>query len=228
METLMELGTKIISIFEAIMGMDFVSEIIPMLIMWVIGGVLIYCAIVKDMEPTLLLPMGFGTILVNLPLAELVGVISEEVDRCSTITTGVELNGVDDRIEVCVNNLRLYSARYVDYIVTSSLRPLISEYIAVLVGVCVCVLKGGLKDGRKLSSELGCKTLLSRCVDCLLDTRNGTRIRLGDKKHYRILRVLTLTECLCLENVYEAETYLAGNYLCAVHLCHFTNSPFNN
>ena len=36
-------------------------------IMWVIGGVLIYLAIAKEMEPTLLLPMGFGAILVNLP-----------------------------------------------------------------------------------------------------------------------------------------------------------------
>ncbi len=38
-------------------------------IMWVIGGVLIYLAIAKEMEPTLLLPMGFGAILVNLPVA---------------------------------------------------------------------------------------------------------------------------------------------------------------
>ncbi len=37
-------------------------------IMWIIGGVLIYLAIAKEMEPTLLLPMGFGAILVNLPL----------------------------------------------------------------------------------------------------------------------------------------------------------------
>ena len=36
-------------------------------VMWVIGAVLIYLAIKKDMEPTLLLPMGFGAILVNLP-----------------------------------------------------------------------------------------------------------------------------------------------------------------
>ncbi len=41
----------------------------PMLVMWAIGGVLIYLAIVKQMEPTLLLPMGFGAILVNLPVA---------------------------------------------------------------------------------------------------------------------------------------------------------------
>lgn len=36
-------------------------------IMWIIGGILIYLAIKKDMEPTLLLPIGFGAILVNLP-----------------------------------------------------------------------------------------------------------------------------------------------------------------
>lgn len=36
-------------------------------IMWLIGGVLIYLGIVKQMEPALLLPMGFGAILVNLP-----------------------------------------------------------------------------------------------------------------------------------------------------------------
>lgn len=38
-------------------------------IMWAIGGVLIYLAIKKKMEPTLLLPLGFGTILVNIPLS---------------------------------------------------------------------------------------------------------------------------------------------------------------
>lgn len=42
-----------------------------MIVMWIIGGILIYLAIVKDYEPTLLLPMGFGAILVNLPNAEL-------------------------------------------------------------------------------------------------------------------------------------------------------------
>ena len=37
------------------------------IVMWAIGAILIYLAIKKDMEPTLLLPMGFGAILVNLP-----------------------------------------------------------------------------------------------------------------------------------------------------------------
>jgi len=78
MEILLEIWSKILALFDGTTSMDFTSEVIPMVIMWAFGGLLIYLAIAKDMEPTLLLPMGFGTILVNLPLAELVGVISEE------------------------------------------------------------------------------------------------------------------------------------------------------
>jgi oxaloacetate decarboxylase beta subunit len=44
-----------------------------MAVMWLIGGILIFLAIRKQMEPTLLLPLGFGTILVNLPLSGVVG-----------------------------------------------------------------------------------------------------------------------------------------------------------
>ena len=39
------------------------------LIMFAIGGILIYLAIARDYEPMLLLPMGFGAILVNLPFS---------------------------------------------------------------------------------------------------------------------------------------------------------------
>ncbi len=42
------------------------------LIMLLIGAILIYLAIAKDMEPTLLLPMGFGTLLVNIPGADVI------------------------------------------------------------------------------------------------------------------------------------------------------------
>lgn len=37
------------------------------IIMWIIGIILIYLAVKKKMEPALLLPLGFGTILINLP-----------------------------------------------------------------------------------------------------------------------------------------------------------------
>ena len=42
-----------------------------MLIMWAIGFTLIYLAIARQYEPLLLLPIGFGIILANLPLADL-------------------------------------------------------------------------------------------------------------------------------------------------------------
>ena len=38
-----------------------------MIVMWAIGGTMIWLAIDRGMEPTLLLPMGFGCILCNLP-----------------------------------------------------------------------------------------------------------------------------------------------------------------
>lgn len=44
-----------------------------MVLMWLIGALLIWLAIKKDFEPALLLPMGFGAIIVNLPLSGVLG-----------------------------------------------------------------------------------------------------------------------------------------------------------
>ena len=44
-----------------------------MVVMWVIGALLIWLAVKKDFEPALLLPMGFGAILVNLPYTGVLG-----------------------------------------------------------------------------------------------------------------------------------------------------------
>lgn len=43
------------------------------LLMFVIAGLLIYLAIAKDYEPMLLLPIGFGAILANIPLSSAIG-----------------------------------------------------------------------------------------------------------------------------------------------------------
>ena len=57
------------ALFENLM--DFAAGFLAgnwrMLVMWMIGGLLIFLAIKKDMEPSLLLPIGFGAILMNLP-----------------------------------------------------------------------------------------------------------------------------------------------------------------
>ena len=54
--------------FELLSGLIPSSFDWRQLVMWLIGGILIYLAIKKEMEPTLLLPIGFGAILVNLPV----------------------------------------------------------------------------------------------------------------------------------------------------------------
>ena len=71
-------------LYENILQMDW-----RYIVMWLIGGILIYLAIKKDMEPTLLLPIGFGAILVNLPNSGAITQIlengEEEVGALSTL-----------------------------------------------------------------------------------------------------------------------------------------------
>ena len=62
--------------FEHFLSMA-ATDWIKMLVMWVLGGLLIYLAIKRDMEPALLLPMGLGTILVNLPFS---GAVTQTIE----------------------------------------------------------------------------------------------------------------------------------------------------
>lgn len=51
-------------------------------VMWILGGILIYLAVKKEMEPSLLLPMGFGAILVNLPMS---GAVTQVYDGIAEV-----------------------------------------------------------------------------------------------------------------------------------------------
>lgn len=55
-------------LLQGIMGLN-----LGQLIMMAIGGFLIYLAIAKDYEPMLLLPIGFGAILANIPFSSAIG-----------------------------------------------------------------------------------------------------------------------------------------------------------
>ena len=77
METVIEFLQPL---FGNVVNLDY-----KQVIMWVIGGILIYLAVKKDMEPTLLLPMGFGAILVNLPLSGVVTQIHDGVEEIGVI-----------------------------------------------------------------------------------------------------------------------------------------------
>ena len=52
-------------------SMGFASITVGQTIMLIVSFVLLYLAIVKKFEPLLLLPIGFGMLLANLPLAGL-------------------------------------------------------------------------------------------------------------------------------------------------------------
>lgn len=65
---------------EEIMGFlleGFMAVTWQQLVMYAVGVVLIYLAIGKNYEPALLLPMGFGAILVNLPFS---GVLNQNIE----------------------------------------------------------------------------------------------------------------------------------------------------
>ncbi len=65
------------------------------IVMFVVGGLLIYLAIKKDLEPALLLPMGFGAILVNIPNSGVLNQVLEGIGETNGIiewlfSTGIE------------------------------------------------------------------------------------------------------------------------------------------
>ena len=60
----MDLLATFLSLFANLQNLTW-----QMLVMWAVGALLIYLGICKKMEPSLLVPMGFGAILVNLPLS---------------------------------------------------------------------------------------------------------------------------------------------------------------
>ncbi|MCB2155666.1 sodium ion-translocating decarboxylase subunit beta [bacterium] len=59
------------TLMQLVQSSGFASLQWQNLVMFVVAGVLIYLAIVKEFEPLLLIPIGFGAILANLPGAEM-------------------------------------------------------------------------------------------------------------------------------------------------------------
>ena len=67
-------------IYEGIMSVTW-----QQMVMYVIGVLLIWLAIKKEYEPSLLLPMGFGAILVNLPSSGVINQVLEGVGETNGI-----------------------------------------------------------------------------------------------------------------------------------------------
>ena len=77
------------------MGLDFLLDGIAAItwkeiVMYCVGIILIYLAIAKQLEPTLLLPMGFGAILVNIQFS-------------SVLTQGSTIGAIEWLFDVGIN-----------------------------------------------------------------------------------------------------------------------------
>lgn len=64
-------------------------------VMYGVGGMLIWLAIQKEYEPALLLPMGFGAILVNLPASGVIDQMTQGVGQTHGIIQWLFENGIE-------------------------------------------------------------------------------------------------------------------------------------
>jgi len=90
------------------------------LVMFGVGGLLIYLAIVKKYEPLLLIPIGFGAILANLPLAQM-GAHSEGGVLAFVYALGIETKFLPPVIFLGIGAL-------------TDFRPLLARPITFLLG----------------------------------------------------------------------------------------------
>src|SRR5659263_114127 len=58
------------------------------MVMWFVGALLIYLAVKKDYEPALLLPIGFGAILANIPHSSAISVVPGEEGFLTVLYNG--------------------------------------------------------------------------------------------------------------------------------------------
>ncbi|MBE7053507.1 MAG: sodium ion-translocating decarboxylase subunit beta [Ruminococcaceae bacterium] len=73
----------------------FMSVTWQQLVMYGVGILLIYLAIAKNYEPALLLPMGFGAILVNLPFTGVINYTQEGIGEVQGIIEWLFVNGIE-------------------------------------------------------------------------------------------------------------------------------------
>ena len=94
-------------------------------VMWAIGGLLIWLAIKKQMEPSLLLPMGFGAILVNLPMS---GAVTQIVDGVT------EFGPIDVLFDAGISNELFPLLLFVGIGAMIDFGPLLSQPVMFLFG----------------------------------------------------------------------------------------------
>lgn len=135
-----------------------------MVIMWVIGAVLIWLGIAKKMEPTLLVPMGFGAILVNLPLS-------------GAITQGTEVGALDLLFQSGISNELFLLLLFIGIGAMCDFTPLLANPKMMLFGAAA---QFGIFFTISLASLLGFSIQDAACIGIIGAADGPTSIFVGN------------------------------------------------
>ena len=118
------------------------------LMMWVIGGLLIWLAIKKEMEPALLLPMGFGCILVNIPFNNVLDSIGIACNVCGASLSEVGAHCV---VEGCEGvGVETVTAGIIDWLFDIGIHASEAMPILLFIGIGAMIDFGPLLTNPKL------------------------------------------------------------------------------
>jgi sodium ion-translocating decarboxylase beta subunit len=122
-------------------------------VMILVGFILIFLAIKKKMEPSLLLPMGFGAILVNLPLS---GLINQTIGN-EKITGAIEwlFNGTIEASEIFPLLLFIGIGAMIDFGPLLSNPKLIFFGAAAQVGIFISIILASFFFDIKEAASIG-------------------------------------------------------------------------
>ena len=162
-------------------------------VMWGIGGLLIWLAIKKEMEPSLLLPMGFGAILVNLPLS---GAVTQ------VLSTGTEVGPLDVLFDAGIANELFPLLLFVGIGAMIDFTPLLSNPKLMIFGAAaqfgIFFTLGAAADGPTSifvanfleSNYLGAIIVAAYSYMALVPIIQPPVIRLVTTKKERLIRIL--------------------------------------
>ncbi|OGQ80191.1 MAG: glutaconyl-CoA decarboxylase subunit beta [Deltaproteobacteria bacterium RIFOXYA12_FULL_58_15] len=108
------------------------------LVMYAIGGTLIFLAVRKNYEPLLLIPIGFGAILANLPFAALSSVSDPSAAALVPVVAGTATHGLPPLMQIIydagIRTELLPPVVFLGIGALTDFRPLLSRPITLLLG----------------------------------------------------------------------------------------------
>ena len=164
-------------LLQSFIGVDPITWL-KYLAMWAIGGVLIVLAIKKQMEPALLLPMGLGCILVNIPWSN---VLNEVVYVCEN---GHEMASLLEACTECGSGAiteKVVTAGIIDWLFEVGIHASEAMPILLFIGIGAMIDFGPLLTNPKLfilggAAQFGIFLTVTLAVLCGFDINDAASI----------------------------------------------------